>query len=219
MAQTQEVTNRVFTLANCISFARLCLVPTFLYLFFHGHNGWATFTFALAACTDFVDGQVARRTNTVSRVGQLLDPAVDVALMISGVFALLMSGRLPIWIVLFILVRDGYLLGAGVYLLMRYKRRVPVILAGKAGTTLLYIGFGGLLLNAPLVPGLGICDISWLPGFNGDVVSWGIWFIYAGMILASIVTVIYIRRGLRMSAEVRAQWAMESQAANRIQPE
>lgn len=219
MMQAQEVTNRVFTLANCISFARLCLVPTFLYLLFHGHNGWATFTFALAASTDFLDGQIARRTNTVSRVGQLLDPAVDCALLISGVLALLLTDRLPIWVVLFVLVRDGYLLGAGAYLLMRYKRRVPVILAGKVGTTLLYVGFAGLLLNAPLIPGLALCDFSWLPGFNGDMVSWGIWFIYAGVIVSGIVAIIYIRRGLRMSAEVRAQWAMEARMANRIQPE
>ncbi len=196
MQQTQEqVSNKIFTIPNVISFIRLCLVPAFLVLLFNGYDLLATVLFALAAGTDWIDGQIARRTNSVSRLGQLLDPAVDRILMISGVVALLCVGRLPLWIILVVVIRDLFLLSAGGFILFRYKVRVPVVYAGKVATTFLFVGFAGLLLNFPMVSGLGVCDLWWLPGFNGDPVSWGIWFVYAGLVLALITTAIYAARG------------------------
>lgn len=187
-----QVSDRIFTVPNIISFVRLCLVPVFLVLLLNGFNVAATLLYALAAGTDWIDGQIARRTHTVSKLGQLLDPAVDRLLMISGVLGLLMVGRLPLWIIAVVLVRDGLLLVGGAFLLSRYRIRVPVIYAGKVATTFLFVGFAGLLLNWPLIGGFGIADAAWLPGFNADPVSWGIWFVYAGLLLALITTVYYV---------------------------
>lgn len=195
MTNREEVTSRIFTLANVVSFIRLCMVPAYLVLLLDGHDVLAAFLFALAASTDFVDGQLARRTHTVSRLGQLLDPAVDRILMIAGVVGLLLVGRLPLWIIVVVVARDALLLAGGAFLLKR-KKRVAVVFMGKVATTLLFIGFAGLLLNLPLIPGLGICDIAWLPGFNGFDVSWGIWFVYGGLALALFTTAIYIRNGI-----------------------
>ena len=105
---------------------------------------------------------------------------------------MLMVGRLPLWIIAVVLVRDGLLLVGGAFLLSRYRIRVPVIYAGKVATTFLFVGFAGLLLNWPLIGGFGIADAAWLPGFNADPVSWGIWFVYAGLLLALITTVYYV---------------------------
>lgn len=195
--QDQQVSNKIFTIPNLISFIRLCLVPAFLILLFNGYDLVATVLFALAAGTDWVDGQVARRTNSVSKLGQLLDPAVDRILMISGVIALLIIGRLPLWIILLVVARDLFLMIGGAVLLLKYKTRVPVVYMGKVATTFLFVGFAGLLLNFPLIPGLGICDASWLPGFNGEMVSWGIWFAYIGLVLALITTIRYAISGLK----------------------
>ena len=98
MSDTEEVTNKIFTIPNVISFIRLCMVPAFIVLLLKGNDVAATVLFAFAAATDFVDGQVARRTHCVSKLGQLLDPAVDRILMISGVVCLLVVGRLPLWV-------------------------------------------------------------------------------------------------------------------------
>ena len=111
-----EVTNRIFTAANVVSFIRLCMVPVYLVLLLDGHDILATFIFALAASTDFIDGQLARRTHTVSRLGRLLDPAVDRALMVFGVVGLLLVGRLPVWIVVLVIARDLLLIVGGAYL-------------------------------------------------------------------------------------------------------
>ena len=147
--------------------------------------------FAVAAATDFLDGQIARRTHTVSRLGQLLDPAIDRILMITGVLGVFIVGRIPLWVIVVVVVRDLYLLIGGGILLSRFRIRVPVIYPGKFATTFLFVGFAGLLLNWPLVPGLGLTDAAWLPGFSDGMVSWGIWFIYAGLILSLGVTVYY----------------------------
>lgn len=201
----EPVSHDILTLANVVSFVRLTLVPVYLVLLLNGFNLAATLVFATAAATDFLDGQIARRTHTVSRLGQLLDPAIDRILMVTGVLGVFLVGRIPLWVIIVVVARDLYLLIGGGVLLSRYRIRVPVVYPGKFATTFLFIGFSGLLLNWPLIPGLGWCDLSWLPGFNGDAVSWGIWFIYAGLLLSLGVTVYYSVDAARQLGEARAR--------------
>lgn len=201
--KTEEVTNRIFTIPNVISFIRLCMVPVYMVLLLNGYDLLATFMFALAAGTDWIDGQLARRTNCVSKLGQLLDPAVDRILMSCGVIGLMLVGRLPIWIVVVVLGRDLMLLVGGAYLLKRYHERVAVIYPGKVATTFLFVGFAGLLLNMPLIGGLGWFEASWLPGFGSEACSWGIWFVYAGLLIGLFTTLYYVLAGYRKMQKAR----------------
>ncbi len=203
----QAVSDRIFTVPNLISTIRLCLVPVYFVLLLNGYDIMATFLFALAAGTDWIDGQIARRTNAVSRLGQLLDPAVDRVLMLAGVAGLFIVGRLPLWIILVVFVRDLGLLLGGAFLLKRYRVRVAVVFPGKVATTFLFVGFAGLLLNWPLLPGLGVVDAAWLPGFNAQACSWGMWFVYLGLILALLTTAYYVVSAI---AKVRAAQAASS---------
>ena len=188
---SEPVSDRIFTIPNLISFARLCLVPVFFVLIVNQYDVWAAIVFGIAATTDFVDGQVARRTHSVSKLGQLLDPIVDRVLMITGVVGVFLTGRLPLWIIIVVVARDALVLGGGAYMLFVRHIRIPVIYLGKVATTLLFFGFFGLVLNWPLLPGLGLIDLSWLPGFGLTPASWGIWFIYCGIIASLITTIIY----------------------------
>lgn len=208
-ANQEEVSNRIFTVPNVISFIRLCLVPVFFVLLFNGFDLAATLLFAIAAGTDWVDGQIARRTHQVSRLGQLLDPAVDRILMISGVVGLFAVGRVPLWIILIVIARDLLLLGGGAYLLKRWHTRVAVIYPGKVATTLLFVGFAALLLNWPILQGLGMVDAAWLPGFNSEPYSWGIWFVYAGLLLALATTAYYVVAALIKIREAKAAQGTE----------
>lgn len=208
-ANQEEVSNRIFTVPNVISFIRLCLVPVFFVLLFNGFDLAATLLFAIAAGTDWVDGQIARRTHQVSRLGQLLDPAVDRILMISGVVGLFAVGRLPLWIILIVIARDLLLLGGGAYLLKRWHTRVAVIYPGKVATTLLFVGFAALLLNWPILQGLGMVDAAWLPGFSSEPHSWGIWFVYAGLLLALATTAYYVVAALIKIREAKAAQGTE----------
>jgi cardiolipin synthase len=194
----------IFTVANVISFIRLCMVPAFLVLLLNGQDVAATIVFAIAASTDFLDGQIARRTHTVSKLGRILDPAVDRLLMICGVLGVFLVGRVPLWIIILVVARDVGMIIGYTYLLKRWNVRVDVIYPGKVATTFFFIGFAALILNYPLLPGLGLCDVSWLPGFNMQPAGWGIWFIYAGLVLCIYTTVYYARSGARKVAAVKA---------------
>lgn len=186
---------------NVISAVRLLLVPAYLWLLLDGHDVAALAVFAVAALTDFVDGQVARRTHQVSRLGKLLDPAVDTVLMVTGVLGVVLVGRLPVWVAVLVFARELFLLVGGAVLLNRFHVSVPVVYPGKVATTLLFVGFAGMFLNAPQVPGLGLCDIPWLPGLNGASCAAWVWLVYAGLALQVGVTVHYCRQAwLRLQA-------------------
>lgn len=201
----QPVTDRIFTIPNIISFIRLCMIPLFFVLLLQGNNNGATLFFGLAAATDFLDGTIARSTHTVSKLGQVLDPAVDRLLMVMGVLGVFLVGRLPLWIIVVILLRDIMMLCGGSYALKKYKVRVDVIFPGKLATALLFFGLFGLLWNWPLVPGLGICNLSWLPGFTSADVSWGIWCIYAGLCIGIFTTSYYVITTYRRCKNVKAK--------------
>ncbi len=189
--EAKEVSSSIFTIPNVISFLRLCLIPFYLILLLNGYDLVASLLFIIAAVSDFLDGMIARNTNAVSRIGQVLDPAVDRLLIIFGIIGIFIMGRVPLWIIIFIFGRDILFFIIGIFLYAKYHIRIPVVYPGKFATAFLLIGFSGLLVNWPLILGLGVCDISWLPGFNADVVSWGIWFVYAGMILLLFVSIYY----------------------------
>ena len=199
----ENPSDAIFTLPNAISFVRLCMIPAFFVMLMQGSNIAATALFAIAACTDFLDGQIARRTNQVTKLGRMLDPAVDRLLMILGVLGVYLTGRIPLWIIVLVLGRDIVLMAGYAILLKRWKVRVDVIYPGKVATTFFFIGFAGLVLNAPLIPGLGWCDFAWLPGFNGASVCWAIWFIYAGLLLGAYSTTYYVREALRKLSAAR----------------
>ena len=123
--------------------------------------------------------------------------------MITAVFGLMLVGRLPVWIVVVVLLRDLLLLIGGAFLLQRYNVRVAVIYPGKFATTFLFVGFAGLLLNVPQVAGLGVCDIAWLPGLNSLTWSWGIWPVYVGLFLGAFTTTYYVVKGFQGMREAQ----------------
>lgn len=205
MVDEDGVTSQVFTIPNIITFIRLCLIPVFFVVLLNGNDIAASVLFAVTALTDSLDGYLARATHSVSKLGQILDPFVDRLLMVSGALGLIIIGRLPIWIVILVLLRDAFLVGGGTWLLMKWHVRIPVVFAGKVATTLLFTGFAGLLLNLPRMQGLGWVGAGWLPGFNAAVCSWGIWFVYAGLIVGAFTTIYYVVRAVRALKAAKAK--------------
>ena len=68
LQDSEKVLDTIFTVPNLISFIRLCMAPVYLVLLSRGENAAAAILFGIAASTDFVDGQIARRTHTVSKL-------------------------------------------------------------------------------------------------------------------------------------------------------
>ena len=196
----EEVLDKVITIPNIVTLIRLLLLPLYLWLLFATpYTTAALVVFAIAASTDWVDGQIARRTHQVSKIGKLFDPLVDRLLIAVGVISIYLLGRLPLWILVYLVVRDCLLLAGGRYLLSKAGEIPPVIYIGKFATAFLMFGFCFLLLGFPEVPGLGIASApAWLPGFGAEPALLGIWFIYAGIICSITSFIIYAIRGAKL---------------------
>ena len=204
--------NAIFTLANFITFCRFVLTIVFLVLFVQHDPALrpaALCCYAVAAVTDFLDGQVARRTQTVSWLGKVMDPIMDRVLLFTGVLGLMATGELPVWVAVYVVVRDLYLAAGGVMLRRWRKRPLDVIYVGKAATALLMIGFVDLLLAVPMVGGLGLVDVPWLPGLNHEPAAIGIFFVYAGVVCSFIATVVYTVQAWRVRKEAIAKGSGE----------
>ena len=195
-------------MANIVTMLRLMLVPFFFAVLIRGtHNFGAFLLFAIAASTDWLDGQIARRTGTVTAIGQTIDPLVDRLLIAAGVFGLWMIDRLPGWIVVVLVLRDVYLGYGALQLETRFHRRLPVTYPGKITTALLLVGFADLVLNWPMLPGLGITESALLPGFGTAPAALGIWFVYAGVIFSVGAAIQYTLIYLRTVREEEAKLA------------
>ena len=197
--------SQILTVANLITLCRLGLTIAFLALFAAGHHRTtALVCYVIAATTDFLDGQVARRTQTVSWLGKIMDPIMDRVLLFTGVLGLLIVGDLPLWVPVFVIGRDVFL-GIGGLILQHFRRRpIDVVYVGKAATALLMVGFCDLLLGLPVMEGLGLVDVAWLPGLNSQSAALGILFVYAGVVCSLVTAVVYTVKGVQVIRESRA---------------
>lgn len=196
----QVVHHTVYSVANLITILRLILVPFFFTALVDAQNDRgrlvAFIIYAVAASTDWIDGQIARRTNTVTQFGKIVDPLVDRLLLASGVVGLYLIDVLPLWIPLVLLARDLYLL-YGAYLLEHHGVILPVTRAGKWTTAVLLTGFSSLIAGWPEIGGLGIIDSAQLPGLGSAPAALGIYFVYIGIVLSLSAAAQYTVRALR----------------------
>ncbi len=80
-------------LPNKITLSRICLIPIFaVFLLLDAvpyHYLIACVVFVAAACTDFLDGHIARKRGLVTNLGKFLDPIADKVLVSTALILLL----------------------------------------------------------------------------------------------------------------------------------
>ena len=140
--------DRILTIPNVITVARLLCVPIFLWLLFDQHKrAEAAFLLGALGATDFADGYIARHFHQVSTVGKVLDPLADRVLLMVGASAILVDGSVPPFIAWATLVREVLVAGAFLLLAALGARRIDVQWAGKAGTFGLMFAFPLFLMG------------------------------------------------------------------------
>ncbi|MCX5782878.1 MAG: CDP-diacylglycerol--glycerol-3-phosphate 3-phosphatidyltransferase [Elusimicrobia bacterium] len=99
------------TLANRITLLRALLsAAMFVFIIMPGFGAKLTalILFTIAAITDWLDGKIARSTNTVTAFGAIADPFIDKILVAAALiaFASIRALNVPLWGVFLILARE-----------------------------------------------------------------------------------------------------------------
>ncbi|NDJ87671.1 CDP-alcohol phosphatidyltransferase family protein [Mycolicibacter kumamotonensis] len=140
--------DRVLTVPNVISLARLGLIGAFLYLLLVARaDGPAVAILMLSGFSDWADGKLARLLDQSSALGALLDPAIDRLYMVAVPVAFGLHGLVPWWIIGVLLARDVLLAAVLPVLRSRGLTALPVTYIGKAGTFALMSAFPLILLG------------------------------------------------------------------------
>ncbi|MBW0102450.1 CDP-alcohol phosphatidyltransferase family protein [Pseudonocardia sp. KRD291] len=140
--------DRVLTVPNALSALRLAGVPLFLWLMLGPQaDAWAVVVLAVGGATDWLDGKLARVLGQYSRLGALLDPAVDRLYILAALVGLGLRDIIPWWVVAALIARDVVL--AGCVLVLRSRGYGPFVVTylGKAATFVLLYAFPLLLLG------------------------------------------------------------------------
>lgn len=165
--------DRILTIPNVISFARLLGVPLFLYLFLGTDaRGWAVVVLAVGGTTDWVDGFLARRLGQVSRLGELMDPFADRLYILATLIAFTIDGILPWIFTIALLARDAVLLVCVGVLKRHGFGPLPVHYLGKAATAQLLLAFPVLLLASATSGTVS----SWSHAIGWGLAWWGVVF-------------------------------------------
>jgi cardiolipin synthase len=157
-----------WTIPNAIGYFRAALLPVFLVLAFtaDGQSTLTAIAFGIIGWGDYFDGIAARVTGQYSRLGALMDPVIDRALVLSGAVVCFWFELLPRWALIVLAAREVFVFALARYGLSRgfdihvnWLGRlgvwpvmsalfVPMTGLETLGEILLYVGLGFALASA-----------------------------------------------------------------------
>jgi cardiolipin synthase len=169
--------DRVLTIPNGISAARLLGVPVFLWLVLGPRtaaaDGWAVGILIASAASDWLDGKIARAFDQQSRLGQVLDPAADRLYIAATLVALAVREIIPWWLVGVLAARE---IAVGVALAATRRRGFGVLqvsFIGKAATLCLLYAFPLLFVGSHAGPWATVARVTgWAFAIWGAALYW-----------------------------------------------
>jgi cardiolipin synthase (CMP-forming) len=195
--------DRILTIPNVITMARLSLLPVFVWLLFaKDDRSSAAYLLAVIGTTDFFDGYIARHFHQVSELGKILDPVADRLLFFVGGGCILIDGSIPTWFAVAVLTREVLISAATLGLAAAGARRIDVTWFGKAGAF-------ALMMSIPFFLGSHASDLGWQE--QAEDLAWVTGL--PGLALYWYSLLLYVPMGLRALREGRADRAAEAMSA------
>ncbi|GAB2513254.1 Putative CDP-diacylglycerol--glycerol-3-phosphate 3-phosphatidyl-transferase 2 [Corynebacterium atrinae] len=150
-----------FNLPNVLTSLRILFIPVFAWLVLKGDNQhvswmwWSFAVFALLMYTDKLDGDIARSRGLITDFGKIADPIADKALMTTALVCLNLTGALPIWVTVLIVIRE---FGITFWRLFMLRRGlvVPASKGGKIKTVLQTLAVALCLIPFPTWMGIPV---------------------------------------------------------------
>ena len=126
------------TLPNVLTVFRILMVPVLAALLLsEGPEGdyLAAAVFCIASATDALDGWIARRQDSITNFGKLMDPLADKLLVTAALVSLVSLDVLSAWVAMVIIAREFAVTGLRMIALEQGGHVVPASALGKAKTT------------------------------------------------------------------------------------
>ena len=212
-----------WTIPNTLTILRLLAAPGVAIMFLYFTRPWADWfallLFVSAAATDWIDGKLARAWNQETKLGAMLDPIADKAMVVIALLVITgLSGMDP-WILLpatVIMFREVFVSGLREYLgdtagtlkvtnLAKWKttaQMVAIAVLFAKGVFEHYFGalaFGlGDQMTADLLAGREEDVIGLTRLYDGAILSWwiGVGLLWVASILTLVTGYDYFRKAL-----------------------
>ncbi len=212
-----------WNLPNILTVLRLVAAPGVAIMFLYFTRPWADWfaliLFVIAASTDWIDGRIARAWGQESKLGAMLDPIADKAMVVIALLVICGFSGMDPWILLpatLIMFRETFVSGLREYLgdtagtlkvtpLAKWKTAaqmtaIAVLFSTGAFETYFNISIEGMddetvgAILAGELPDEG--GIIWK--LNGAYFSWwiGIMLLWAAMVLTLVTGAEYFRKAL-----------------------
>jgi CDP-diacylglycerol--glycerol-3-phosphate 3-phosphatidyltransferase len=135
-----SIRNDLRTVPNVITLSRIALLLVGVAVYFYVSRGVGIALAIMAGVTDYLDGYIARRTNQVTRLGEILDQFCDLCFESFIIVIATLQGFFPPFFIFVYLLREFW-----VVCLRRFmagaSMNIPSSLAGKVKTNLIMWGF------------------------------------------------------------------------------
>lgn len=194
LAVERTASDRIVTLPNAVSFARLLGVGVFWWVLVVDDNiALAAWLIFIIGWTDWIDGYLARKLDQVTKLGKVLDPVADRLMIVSAVVGGLIVGVVPAIIAVPLLVREVLVGILTVYLAMRGGGTLEVRYLGKVATFALYGAIPAFYLAAAgFLEGLMLA-LAWFFGLLGLILYWYVLVEYVGDVRSALPDVKSLR--------------------------
>lgn len=177
----QQVSDRILTIPNVVSFIRLGGVGAFWWVLLGLDSpGWAAVLIFLIGWTDWIDGYLARRLGQVTRLGQVLDPVADRLMIGSAIVGGLIAGVIPALIAWPLIIRELVVAVVALILFLRTKIVLEVRKVGKQATFILYGAIPTFYFAAAGILEVIAEPLAWVTGVAGLVLYWYAAILYVG---------------------------------------
>lgn len=197
-------------MANFITMLRVAVTPGFvvfmLLSYSHPNLKYVAFgIFLFGALTDWADGFVARRTDSVTEFGKTADPLADRIFIGATLITLYAMRILPLPFLVLVLGRD-IIMALGYPIIGKIDpTKIAVHWTGKVATAVLFVALGLLTLSPALHAGsyFSFCGYPFT-----EWVAWqtcGLWLFAVGIVWSWISGGIYISRALALAREMKEE--------------
>tara|TARA_R110002096_G_scaffold237751_4_gene428602 strand:- start:5698 stop:6315 length:618 start_codon:yes stop_codon:yes gene_type:complete len=135
-----RVSGKVITFSNLISFSRFIIAFPVVYLHYQNEMRYNWMIIALICyigISDYLDGLVARKTNTISEVGKVIDPVSDKLCAVILFVYTVWIGWIPLWFLVVNVIRDTLIMCGSSFIKVKYGKVAMSTMSGKIAVNIL----------------------------------------------------------------------------------